>query len=58
MKQPVDVINIWYSPVINKWTPCALVVKGDLLKRDKKVHKNFKECMKFVNSNYKDLRKV
>lgn len=53
MKKEVDQVNIWFSPAINKWVMCCLLVKGELLKREKLTFNSLEEALAEADSKYK-----
>lgn len=56
-KSPVDQVNIWYSPNIDKWVVCALLVEGQLLRREKEVYSSLEEAMAEAAKRYKSRAK-
>jgi hypothetical protein len=57
-KQEVDQVNIWYSPAIDKWVICCLVVyQGDLLRREKTQWDTLEKALSVAKNKYKSRAK-
>lgn len=56
-KAPVDTVNIWYSPQVDRWNVCALVLLQDgNLKRTKACFPTFEQAVLFASSNFKGAK--
>jgi hypothetical protein len=56
-KQAADQVNIWYSPAIDKWVICCLLVKGQFLKREKLQCDTLEEALALATQKYKSRAK-
>jgi hypothetical protein len=57
VKKQADQVNIWYSPAIDRWVICCLLVEGPLLRREKTQWKTLEKALSVAKNRYRSRAK-